>query len=221
MIIVFDLDDTLFDEITYVKSSFKAVATHISKEYGLSKEDLYNDFVSVLEKKGRGSVFNDVLDKYDLNKKKVVKKCLSVYRHNFPNIQLNTDAENCLERFKHEPLYVVTDGNRLVQQTKLNALNLSHKVKKTMTTHDYGVKHSKPSTYCFHKILEWEKATPKDLVYIGDNPKKDFVNLKKEGFKTVRILTGCYKNLEMSEEFEAHKKIQSLDELTNDFLNTL
>jgi putative hydrolase of the HAD superfamily len=65
------------------------------------------------------------------------------------------------------------------------------------------LKHSKPSPYGFHKILQWENAIPRNLVYIGDNPKKDFVNLKKDGFRTVRVLTGEHKDVEVPVEYEA------------------
>ena len=37
MIIVFDLDDTLYEEITYVRSGFKAVASYLSQTYKKSK----------------------------------------------------------------------------------------------------------------------------------------------------------------------------------------
>jgi putative hydrolase of the HAD superfamily len=48
MIIVFDLDDTLYEEITYVRSGFKAVANYLSKNYKIETtekifiENLFN-----------------------------------------------------------------------------------------------------------------------------------------------------------------------------------
>jgi putative hydrolase of the HAD superfamily len=37
------------------------------------------------------------------------------------------------------------------------------------------------------KITELEKTGWNDLVYLGDNPNKDFINLRKLGANTVRI----------------------------------
>ena len=127
----------------------------------------------------------------------------------------------CLERFKHYPKYLLTDGNKAVQSKKVKSLKIDRYFKHIIITHNYGLKNSKPSTYCFHKILQWEEAKPKDLVYIGDNPKKDFLNIKKDGFRTVRVLTGEYKEVEVPLEYEADFRIKTLDELSLKFLTNL
>lgn len=212
MIVVFDLDDTLYEEITYVKSAFKAVANYLEKSHALNAEEVYAELLEVLNEKGRGSVFNNVLSKCVIFSKAEVNRCLSVYRKSEPEIQLTKEALRCLERFEHLPKYVVTDGNKMVQTAKIKALKLDQYFEKAIPTHNYGLKHSKPSTYVFHKILEWEKMQAGDLVYIGDNPNKDFVNLKKEGFKTVRVRTGMFKDVRLERDYEAHYEINSLDE---------
>ena len=81
------------------------------------------------------------------------------------------------------------------------------------------LKHSKPSTYCFEKIAKLEKVEYKDIVYIGDNPNKDFVNIKKLGFRTIRVLKGMFSNLNKETKFEAELNILSLVELKNIILN--
>tara|TARA_B110000971_G_C19956286_1_gene475794 strand:+ start:136 stop:813 length:678 start_codon:yes stop_codon:yes gene_type:complete len=222
MIIVFDLDDTLYEEITYVKSGFKAVADYLSKNYKIEgSEKIYTELVQVLEKQGRGKVFDAVLTKYHLSNKKIIRKCLSVYRVHHPKISLSKAGRACLERFKNHPKYLVTDGNKVVQTKKIKALQMNKYFKNMMPTHNYGLQHSKPSSYCFYKILEWEKAEAKDLVYIGDNPTKDFVNLKKDGFKTVQVLTGEHREVEMPLQYQADFKVYSLDELTLNFLKKM
>lgn len=221
MILVFDLDDTLYDEFSYVKSSFKAVASYLSGKLKVNEDKIYIELMEILAKEGRGKIFNIYLEKYGLFSKKEVLSCLHVYRSNYPEIELYSEAKRCLIRFKNYPKYLVTDGNKRVQTTKIKALNLTPVFKRTLPTHNFGVRRAKPSTYVFHKILNWEKANPSDLVYIGDNPSKDFVNLKKEGFHTIRVLTGLYKNVRLSEQYEAENTISSLDELTIDFVNRL
>ena len=62
--------------------------------------------------------------------------------------------------------------------------------------------------------MNWEKCDPSNMIYIGDNPNKDFVNIKKLGIKTVRVLTGNYKNLKLSKKFEAEITIRNLNFLT-------
>ncbi len=221
MILVCDLDDTLYEELTYVKSSFFAVSRYLSEKVNVNINVIYNDLIDVLSRDGRGKVFNDILKKYGIFSKKEVHKCLSVYRYNYPDIKLYPEAEQCLRRFSSIKKYLVTDGNKLVQRKKIEALNLDKYFKKSIPTHNYGIKHAKPSTYVFHKILEKEKAKPYNLVYVGDNPNKDFVNLKKEGFGTIRVLTGYFRNHTVSPEYEADYVINTLDELTLDLLYKL
>jgi putative hydrolase of the HAD superfamily len=124
-------------------------------------------------------------------------------------------------RFKSFPKYLVTDGNKMVQSLKIEALGLNSYFKKAIPSHNYGLEKAKPSTYIFHKILKWEQAKPEELLYIGDNPYKDFVNLKKEGFKTLRVFKGSFKNIKLSDEYEAHFHVNSLDELDIHLLNEI
>jgi putative hydrolase of the HAD superfamily len=61
-----------------------------------------------------------------------------------------------------------------------------------LITHRFGRAAAKPSTLCFERILAAEKGAWSDLVYVGDNPAKDFVSLNARGAFTVRVLTGCH-----------------------------
>jgi putative hydrolase of the HAD superfamily len=51
------------------------------------------------------------------------------------------------------------------------------------------------------------------MVYVGDDPAKDFVNLKPLGVHTIRVLTGSHKMLQVDERFDAEHTISSLAEL--------
>lgn len=220
MVLVFDLDDTLYDELSYVKSGFKAVARVLHQTYGLPEEENYHKMVNSLVK-GRGRIFDDILDNFGLYSKHNVRRCLSVYRLHQPDIRLFPEAENCLERFEHLPIYIVTDGNKIVQKNKLVALGLYSRLKFCFITHRYGVQHSKPSPYCFMKICEREKAKPGEVVYIADNPRKDFLGIKPLGFQTVRVMQGQHRDVVVNKEYDAAYSINSLKQLDEDFLNLI
>jgi putative hydrolase of the HAD superfamily len=220
MVIVFDMDDTLYDETTYVLSGFRAVARFLQDEHEIPQDESY----AMMEQKlkgGRGRIFDDVLLHYGKHSKKLSQKCVSVYRTHAPTIQLDPEAVACLKRFADHPKYVVTDGNKVAQHNKVLALGLYRKVKHVYVTHRYGKHNAKPSPYCFLQICQRERVEPHEVVYIGDNPNKDFLNIKKLGFKTVRILKGSFRDLNMPEEYEADCRIHSLDELTLDLLRSL
>lgn len=221
MILVFDLDDTLYPEISYVKSGFRNVSQFISERYAVDQEMLFDSMWTELGKNGRGKVFDATLMNFQLYSQSLVKKCLGIYRTHVPNIKLYDSTLPCLDRFKGLPLYLVTDGNKVVQDIKVQSLNLNPIFRKVYITHRFGLDKAKPSTYCFNLILERENASAKDLVYIADNPHKDFVNLNKEGFNTVRVLTGHYKNQFLTANYEAMETISNLNDLTFDLLKKI
>ena len=209
MIIVFDLDEVLYDEKTYVISGFRTVSEFLEKDEAIPKKIIF-EYLKRRLKNCRERIFNDLLDNFRIYSQKNLKKCISVYRTHTPKIKLYSDAKDCLKRLKNYPLYIVTDGNKIVQKNKIKALNLENHIKKTILTSNYGLRNSKPSTFCFQKICDMEKTSPTNLVYIGDDPHKDFVGLKREGFKTIRLFKGRFKNERLSKEFEADYKIKSL-----------
>lgn len=219
-VLVFDLDNTLYDEITYVWSGFRAVSRYLQETYGVPFEDSYQ-FMQERLGAGRGKIFDDLLLRYNLYRKKNVSACLGVYRRHHPEIRVDRDGDDCLNRFKEYPLYIVTDGNRMVQWNKLKALGLVERVRHCYATHCYGRQYAKPSPYCFLKICEREKRPPEEIFYLGDNPEKDFVGLKPLGFKTIRVLKGEHRTLRKPDLYEADYEIHSLTELTPELLHRL
>ena len=211
-VIVFDLDDTLYDEITYVKSGFRAVAEYFAPK---NPDAMFEQMLSILEDKGRGRVFDDALTHFGIYSKANVKKALSIYRSHSPKIELNADAKEMLALYKKigTPLYIVTDGNKNVQANKLKALDLEKWIKKAFITHRYGKIHAKPSPYCFLQIAKIEGVKSEEILYIADNVNKDFMGIKKLGFRTICIKQGMFKDIEKPVEFLAEQEIESLKEL--------
>lgn len=217
MIIAFDLDDTLYEEITFVKSGLNSVSNYLFKKFSIPIEEstnfLHHELVN-----GREQILDKLLRKFKLYSKHEVRKCLSIYRNHYPDIQLIPQANLILERFKDVSLYVVTDGNKIVQKNKIYALGLPKKIKSYILTSNYGLKNAKPSPHCFMHICKKENVRPSEFIYIGDNPNKDFVGIKPLGFKTIRILSGRYKNIKKNEKYEADLTLNSLAEVTNELV---
>ncbi len=221
MVLVFDLDDTLYDEMTYVRSGLKAVSEFLYSSWNINKDFAYDLMLRELKENGRGKVFDVLLLNQNLYSKKNVKACISIYRKHKPKIILNKDATYCLKKFKDVPIYIVTDGNKIVQFNKINSLGLKEYVKRVIPTHVYGIDKAKPSPFCFIKIAEWEKVNFNEIIYIGDNPEKDFVGIKPLGFKTIRLITKKFLSKDINPQNEAHVQIESLKELSIDILQNL
>lgn len=211
MVLIFDLDDTLFDEMSYVKSGLCAVAAYGRASFGWNENVSYTFLNDCLEKNGRGQVFDEWLRAHDHYSASRVKQCVHVYRHHTPNIGLSKLASQILTRYQGLcSLYLVTDGHKIVQQKKISALGIEAMFKRCLITHRFGIRHSKPSLYCFEKIREVEKCAWSSMVYVGDNPAKDFVNLNAMGSFTVRVKTGAHAEVKAQLGYDAQHTIQDL-----------
>lgn len=217
MVIVFDLDDTLYEELAFVRSGYRAVADYLSPILKIGADEIYEGLIAELQS-GRTGAFDRYLHKQGIYGKQWIKKCLAVYRGHKPSLTLFPEAIDCLNRLHDHLLYVVTDGNHLVQRKKYLALGLEFYVRRCFFTYAHGLHRSKPSPYCFEKICQLEKVPPASVVYVADNPHKDFVGIKPLGFKTIRVLTGPYRNDVVEEAYEAQFKIPDLKALTGQFL---
>ncbi|ALW85906.1 hypothetical protein AUC43_12850 [Hymenobacter sedentarius] len=220
-VLVFDLDDTLYPELSYVHSGFRAVAEFLSPLLGVPAEALAAGMIAEEATMGRGEVFDNVLHQHGRWSKALVGACLRTYRHHIPALALYPDAERCLTRFSSQPLYIVTDGHKEVQARKVTGLGLAGRVRHAYLTNRYGRHRAKPDPHVFDLICRREHVAPGEVIYVGDNPRKDFVGIKPLGFRTVRIMRGNYAHLEADEAHEAHRRIHSLDELTEDFVTSL
>ena len=212
-VLVFDLDDTLYPELSYVHSGFRAVAAFLSPLLAVPTETLAAGMIAEEAVQGRGQVFDNVLRRHGRWSKPLVAACLRAYRLHRPEISLFADAERALTRFASQPLYIVTDGHKEVQARKVAALGLAGRVRHAYLTNRYGRHRAKPNPHVFQLICQREGVRPADVTYVGDNVKKDFVGIKPLGFNTVRILRGNYAHYVADETHEAARTIQLLDEL--------
>ena len=118
-------------------------------------------------------------------------------------------------------LYLVTDGNKYVQSNKVDALGIECYFTKSYITHRYGIRHAKPSTYCFEQIARSELCGMDKLIYVGDNPAKDFVGLNRLGATTVRVLTGEHASVHSHPDYDSKITIQTLGDLHEKVLTRL
>lgn len=208
MIPIFDLDDTLYDEASYVRSGFGAVARWGEERFGQDAAESLAEMEALLAGNGRGRVFDDWL-----RGRASVHEAVKVYRHHEPEISLLPSAHGVLDRLAGQPLYLVTDGHKVVQAKKVAALGIADRFRHCYLTNRYGRASAKPSLRCFELICRREKSEWEGLVYIGDNPAKDFVSLNRAGAHTVRVLTGRHAEDPAPAGYEARHRITSLNEL--------
>ncbi|MBE5926091.1 MAG: HAD family hydrolase [Lachnospiraceae bacterium] len=213
--VIFDLDDTLYNEIKYVECAFWNVAVYLSKKYSVSADEFYKKMIEMLNNNGRGRIFDDVIKCFDLQENP--KSLVEVYRSTLPKLDLYEDAKKCIEILKKKQikLGIITDGCSQVQHNKIKGLGLDEIVDCIIVTDDY-TDAAKPSVIAYNLVMEkLEIKNPCNCIYVGDNPEKDFIGARKVGMHTVRIVRkeGMFMGVKEKQGYEADYTIQNLQEI--------
>lgn len=211
---VFDLDDTLYNEADFVHGAFREVSGYLSAKYCIDKDKLYETMAVKLEQEGRGRIFNSVCEEYGINED--MDALVELYRRATPKISLYEDAEYFLINSKGKyKLGLITDGTYYVQWNKIRLLGIEKYFDAIIVTDDHGKEFWKPNAKPYLKMAEDLGVPLYDMVYIGDNPQKDFYGARKLGIHTVRIKrkAGDYMKLRLDSDYEADKEINSIYDL--------
>lgn len=210
-VVVFDLDDTLYKEIDFLKSAYQEIADFFKDKY-----DIYGLWSEMLRYYHEGkNVFQEVIDFY---KRPVDKEfLLNMYRNHIPKIALDDDTKQVLDTLKnsHFGLGIITDGRTVSQMNKIKALGLDQYFvdERIVISETWG--HHKIDGFGYG-LME-ELFPDSDYVYVGDNPEKDFVAANQRGWDTVCLLDdgrNIHKqDFSLAQEYLPKYKIRKMGEL--------
>lgn len=188
-VVCFDLDDTLYKEIDYLKSAYNEIVGYAI------------NFCKVENSQIMQMAYDVMLDAY-LKKENAFEKLnsflglsipvieyLQIYRMHSPNISLSAETEMVLNKFKESGfvLGLITDGRSVQQRNKIHMLKLERFFDNDniLISEEFGTE--KPN---YNNYLHFMKKFPhcSDFTYVGDNLKKDFVAPNFLGWKTYCLL---------------------------------
>jgi len=188
-VIVFDLDDTLYNELDYLKSAYKSIAVFLEPEDWPS---LYSKMVSLY--RSNNNVFEFLAQTFNTD----IAPLIDLYRNHSPEIQLFDGVLEVIENIKSKngKIGIITDGRGKTQRAKLKSLGLLNCIDKIIISEEIGSE--KPSSTNFRAIEANLKGT--EYYYIADNLKKDFIAPNILGWKSIGLIDNG-KNI----HFESHK----------------
>ena len=201
--VVFDLDDTLYDEIEYCKSGFRAVADFLAElPEAPPAERIFGALWKQFTVGDRTKTFNAALNELDISyDDKRIGELVNVYRNHIPKITLPEDSRDVLcELGAKYTLALLTDGFLPAQKLKVQSLGIEKFFKCIIYTEQLGREFWKPSPAGFEKIMQILSTKPENMVYIGDNEKKDFIAPNKLGFLTVQLIRSARLHTSISAE---------------------
>lgn len=177
---IFDLDDTLYKEIDYLKSAFNHIASILKKNIDHS---ILDEMLSLY--RNGDDVFAVIIKKYkniDYSKNDLIR----IYRNHIPCINLDEIVRNKLILLKEQcgGLGLITDGRSITQRNKLSALKIEKFFDDIIISEEFGS--SKPCILNYQYYIN--KYPESKFIYFGDNLKKDFLIPNQLGWKSVCII---------------------------------
>ncbi len=219
--VIFDLDDTLTPEIEYVKSGYHAVSKVLYEKYGEAfsgdSEDIYRLLLRLFNE-SREKVFNRALLSARISDTRDrVMELVNIYREHEPSIHYHSDVAPALKSLREEDfaLGILSDGYAVTQRRKIKALKAEEDFDCIVLTDEIGREAWKPSLTGFELLGEKLGLSLSDMVYVGDNPKKDFYLSAISPMKTVRVLRedGIYRDEPYYQDVHEDIRVYSLIEL--------
>ncbi|MBN1437401.1 MAG: HAD family hydrolase [Sedimentisphaerales bacterium] len=186
--IIFDLDDTLYPELEYVKSGFRAIAGRLAGSEG-DADEVYEMLWAAFEEGPRDRVFNRVLRRLGQeDDRQVIAELVGQYRCHRPCLRLDDGVRELLERLRGRyKLGLISDGYMPGQRLKVEALGLEGFFDRIIYTEELGRAYWKPATRAFELMAEALGVEPGECVYVADNPAKDFAGPNGLGWQTVQV----------------------------------
>lgn len=152
--------------------------------FGIAAQETLQELWRLFEEGVRGNMFDLWLSRHpELVQKISVRELVEVYRCHEPEIKLLDEMPGLLGCLQQEgvALGLVSDGFLKSQQRKAKALGLEEWIETMIYTDVWGKPFWKPHPRAFKEIMQLWSSGPESLVYVADNPGKDFVAPRRLG----------------------------------------
>lgn len=215
--VIFDLDDTLISERQYIESGYQHISKLLSKRLDKDEKELNRLLVGLFNENSK-NVFNRLLDQLGVTyTKDNIIELVDEYRNHLPNIEFFDDVLPCLEFLKGKGIKIgiVTDGYSNAQRQKLKVIKADYYFDEIIVTDELGREYWKPHQRAFEMMKEKIGIEFNEMIYVGDNPAKDFYISSIHPIRTVRIIRehSTYKNTLYYKNVQETLKIISLFDL--------
>lgn len=242
--VIFDLDDTLISEYEFVANGYRFVSDILAKRLGASPQEI-EDRLWELSRQTYSNVFNRLFDLYgEEYTEDELKELILAYRNHPADTRFYPDAEETLKQLKARDILtgIISDGDPARQRNKIRSAVAGMKASglhKTDSADITGISGDieKEISRWFDEIIlndefggaEFRKPNPKgfvemaarlgvdpgEMIYVGDNPAKDFHISSVLPVRTARIIreNGIYHDREYLDGIKETFRIEALTEI--------
>ena len=211
--IIFDLDDTLYPQESYKTSGFHIVSNWVASRFNLEPSSILSILEDIMEQYGPSYpfMFDRLADRMEINQE-LVSEMVRVFIEHEPQIQCYDGVISMLSRLRnHYRLGILTDGRLGGQQKKISALGLDNNVDEILCSDMLGLE--KPAMELYEWFEYKFQLNGENLMYVGDNPTKDFFGANLRKWSTVCVMTGENRNIVIQKMFKAQFSFASVIDL--------
>lgn len=216
-VLLFDLDDTLFNEIEFHKSAIKNTSKLIAKKLNIESDTIYKKLEYYIKSKLTHIyqlLFSELNHQWTDD---FLNEIIKSHREHYPKIALSSNTLEILESLsKKYRLGLITDGYKKTQENKIAALKIKPWFEFIWINDENNVINWKPSQFSFIQANKYFDVDYFDMVYIGDNIAKDFKAPNELGMLSIHVtnIDGIYYNAKSKGKiFDAKYEISNIGEL--------
>lgn len=200
-VVIFDVDDTLYDQIVPFEEALKASLPHASQELKKELKALYirfryySDQVFHLTEEGTLSLeemrvyrIQEALKDFEVSiTKKEAEKFQQAYRDNQGKLEMKPEMASLIKELLAVDMMlgILTNGPTEHQKAKLDQLGLTNLISKETIFISGEVGLAKPSQAIFQHIETKLDKTSEQFVYIGDSYENDVIGAKSSGWTCI------------------------------------
>jgi len=191
-LVLFDLDDTLYFEMQYLKACYLAISRDASAKSGVPTEDIFGWLQSEFQETGRGQIFQKLCRVFAISPHQIGDWVHIMRTVNIPEgLSLKIWAEPILDRCRGKAA-ILTNGNSEQQENKVKLLGLRNAFPE-IPVYCAEQWEPKPSTAVLGAIEEDFSFVTNDALMIGDSSvDEEFASLAKIEFLHVKVIDDAF-----------------------------
>jgi len=194
--VLFDVDDTLFDQGVWLDGAWRAVA-NAAGTFGVDRVAMLSALHAVCaEGSDKGRIIDRALARIGVVGVAVGPLLDAFGGYRALELPTYPGAGAALARLRASvPVAAVTDGDPAVQRAKLAALGLGNAFDVVVVSNELGRERRKPHPAPFLLAARELGVDAAAAVHVGDRPDKDVAGAHVAGMRCIRVRTGEYRHL--------------------------
>lgn len=204
--VIFDLDNTLYNEDLYFLEVFKAFSKRHNLDFDLFERNFTDKFR--LESK---DLFTDILKKIDYYTLERQNELFELYKNIDCNLEIYNEAFEIINHLKEKnfKLAIITNGIIEAQKNKVKSLNIQNNFDAIIFAREFGSAYEKPHEKPFLKALKDLNTNIEETLFVGDHPFTDIKGAQNINLDALWFSNGYASNI----SYNFDNKINSLLEI--------